>query len=448
MINTDSVLHGFTDLRNLDDLGPIVLNQAKGVYVYDQNGKKYLDANSCLWNSVVVFDHPRMIEVAKKQYEKFSGYHSFFGRISEPAVQLADKLIEISPFSRGKVFFTNSGSEANDTTVKLLWFINRRKGRPQRRKIITRINSYHGVTAVSASMTGKPYNSEFGLPLDGFIHAACPHFWKNSHKDESEEEFTKRMGEDLENIIQKEGPDTIAGFFAEPVMGAGGVIPPSKGYFAVVQKILQKYDIPFIADEVICGFGRTGNLWGSQTYDIQPDIIIASKCITSGFFPLGAVILGERLTEQMMDASYEAEEFFHGFTAGGHPVGCALALEAIDIIINEKMIENVQRLEPIFMGGLKKFEELEFIGEARGVGLMGALEMVQNKETKQSFDGSISIGERVANKCIENGLICRPLGPSIVLCPPFITTDDEMNIIFETLEKTLKKVFSDVKSLI
>ena len=448
MINTDSVLHGFTDLKNLDDFGPIVLNQAKGIYVYDQQGKKYLDANSGLWNSVIGFDNPRMIEAAKKQFEKFSGYHSFFGRIAEPAVQLADKLIEISPFSRGKVFFTNSGSEANDTTVKLLWFINKRKGKPQRRKIITRINSYHGVTAVSASMTGKPYNSEFGLPLDGFIHAACPHYWKNAQPEESEEAFTKRMGEDLESIIQKEGPDTIAGFFAEPVMGAGGVIPPSKGYFEVVQKILKKYDIPFIADEVICGFGRTGNLWGSQTYDIDPDIIIASKCITSGFFPLGAVILGERMTQQMMDASYEAEEFFHGFTAGGHPVGCALALEAIDIIINEKMIENVQRLEPIFMGGLKKFEDLEFIGEARGKGLMGALEMVQNKETKQSFDGSISIGERVANQCIENGLICRPLGPSIVLCPPFITSDDEMDIIFETLEKTLKKVFSDVKALI
>ena len=448
MINTDSVLHGFTDLKNLDDFGPIVLNQAKGIYVYDQQGKKYLDANSGLWNSVIGFDNPRMIEAAKKQFEKFSGYHSFFGRIAEPAVQLADKLIEISPFSRGKVFFTNSGSEANDTTVKLLWFINKRKGKPQRRKIITRINSYHGVTAVSASMTGKPYNNEFGLPLDGFIHAACPHYWKNAQPGESEEAFTKRMGEDLESIIQKEGPDTIAGFFAEPVMGAGGVIPPSKGYFEVVQKILKKYDIPFIADEVICGFGRTGNLWGSQTYSIDPDIIIASKCITSGFFPLGAVILGERMTQQMMDASYEAEEFFHGFTAGGHPVGCALALEAIDIIINEKMIENVRRLEPIFMGGLKKFEDLEFIGEARGKGLMGALEMVQNKETKQSFDGSISIGERVANQCIENGLICRPLGPSIVLCPPFITTDDEMDIIFETLEKTLKKVFSDVKALI
>ena len=193
------------------------------------------------------FDHPRMIEVAKKQYEKFSGYHSFFGRISEPAVRLADKLIEISPFSRGKVFFTNSGSEANDTTVKLLWFINRRKGKPQRRKIITRINSYHGVTAVSASMTGKPYNSEFGLPLEGFIHSACPHYWKFGHEGESEEAFTIRMGEDLESIIQKEGPDSIAGFFAEPVMGAGGVIPPSQGYFDLVQKILKKYDIPSVS---------------------------------------------------------------------------------------------------------------------------------------------------------------------------------------------------------
>ena len=303
------------------------------------------------------------------------------------------------------------------------------------------------MSAVSASVTGKPYKSEFGLPLDGFLHAACPHYWKYSEQNESEEEFTKRMGEDLENLIQKEGADTIAGFFAEPVMGAGGVIPPSQGYFDVVQKILSKYDIPFIADEVICGFGRTGNLWGSQTYNIQPDILIASKCITSGFFPLGAVILGEKMTQEMMEASYKAEEFFHGFTAGGHPVGCALALEAIDIIINEKMIENVRNLEPIFMGGLKKFEELEFIGEARGIGLMGALEMVHDKKTKTPFDGSISIGERVANQCIENGLICRPLGPSIVLCPPFITTEDEMGIIFETLDKTLRKVFDEVKSL-
>ncbi|MAV82289.1 MAG: aspartate aminotransferase family protein [Pelagibacteraceae bacterium] len=445
MTNTSHILHGFTDLKNLDTHGAIVLNKAEGIYVYDDKGKKYLDANSGLWNSVVGFDHPKMIEAAKIQYEKFSGYHSFFGRISEPAVLLADKLIEISPFNDGKVFFTNSGSEANDTCVKLLWFLNRRKGFKKRTKIITRINSYHGVTVVSSSMTGKPYNSEFGLPLDGFVHAPCPHYWKNSNENESEEDFSKRMAYELEELIKKENPDTIAGFFAEPVMGAGGVIPPSQNYFELIQPILKKYNIPFIADEVICGFGRTGNLWGSETYNINPDIIIASKCITSGFFPLGAVIIGERMTEELMKASYEAEEFPHGFTAGGHPVACALALQAIDIIINEKLIENVRSLEPLFMGGLKAFEDMEFIGEARGIGLMGALEMVQDKKTKQPFDSSLNMGEQVANKAIEKGLICRPLGPSIVLCPPFITTPEEIDTMYSILKETLKEVFNNIR---
>merc|ERR1711965_100197 len=422
-------LYGFTDLKTLNERGPVVISHGKGIYVYDIYNKKYLDANSGLWNACAGFDHTGLIEVAQKQYAKFAGYHSLFGRLPEETLELSDKIIEVSPFDDGRVFFCNSGPEANDTMIKMLWMLNARKGNLQKRKIITRINGYHGVTLGAASMTGKPYNGEFQLPLDGFIHADCPHYWKFGKEDETEDDFSKRMANNLEKLILKEGAETIAGFVAEPVQGAGGVIPPSKNYFDLIQPILKKYNIPFIADEVICGFGRTGNLWGCETYNIKPDIIISSKCITSGFFPLGAVILGERLTEQMMNASYEAEEFFHGFTAGGHPVGCALALEAIDIIINEKMIENVQRLEPIFMGGLKKFEELEFIGEARGVGLMGALEMVQNKETKQSFDGSISIGERVANQCIENGLICRPLGPSIVLCPPFITSDDEMDII-------------------
>lgn len=443
MINTSHILHGFTDIKNLLSVGPTVLNKARGIYVFDNKGKKYLDANSGLWNSVLGFDHPRMIKAARKQYEKFSGYHSFFGRISEPAVELSNKLIEVSPFNDGKVFFTNSGSEANDTCVKLLWFINNRKGLKNKTKIISRINSYHGVTIASASMTGKPYNSEFGLPLDGFIHTSCPHYWKNAHDNESEEHFSERMAKDLEELITKENPDTIAGFFAEPVMGAGGAIPPSKDYFRLIQPILKKYKIPFIADEVICGFGRTGNMWGSNTYNIKPDIIIASKCITAGFFPLGALIIGEEVTSELMRASYEAEEFPHGFTSGGHPVGCALALEAIDIIINENMIDKVRYLEPLFMEGLKEFEEMKFIGESRGIGLMGALEMVEDKETKKSFDSSLNMGEQVANKALEKGLICRPLGPSIVLCPPFITTKDEMYKMYDILRETLKEVFNE-----
>ena len=444
-MDTSHVLYGFTDLKNLDSHGPIVLNKAKGAYVYDTNGKKYFDGNSGLWNSVVGFDHPKMIATAQRQYEELSGYHSLFGRITEPAINLTNKLIEVSPFDEGKVFFTNSGSEANDTAVKLLWFMNSHKGTPKKRKIITRYNSYHGVTVGAASMTGKPYNDVFGLPLPDFIRSACPHYWKFGNEGESEESFSLRMAQDLEDVIEKEGAETIAGFFAEPVMGAGGVIPPSKDYFKLIQPILKKHNIPLIVDEVICGFGRTGNLWGSTTYDIKPDMIIASKCITSGFFPLGAVITGEEITKELIDASYAAEEFPHGFTAGGHPVGCALAVQAIDIIIEEKLVENVRKLEPLFMGGLKKFEDMEFIGEARGIGLMGALEMVQDKKTKKPFDGHMNMGERVANKAIEKGLICRPLGPSIVLCPPFITTPEQIDFMYTTLEDTLKEVFNDIK---
>mgnify|MGYP003310388233 CR=1 FL=1 len=282
-IDSNHHMHPFTDGEALKKKGARVITSASGIYLIDSEGNKLLDAMSGLWCVNIGYGRHELADVAQHQMKQLPYYNTFFQTSHPPVISLSEKLAEISPSGFNNVFYGSSGSEANDTTVKLLWFINRRKGKPDRRKIITRINSYHGVTAVSASMTGKPYNSEFGLPLDGFLHAACPHYWKYSEQNESEEEFTKRMGEDLENLIQKEGADTIAGYFAEPVMGAGGVIPPSQGYFDVVQKILNKYDIPFIADEVICGFGRTGNLWGSQTYNIQPDILIASKCITSGF---------------------------------------------------------------------------------------------------------------------------------------------------------------------
>ena len=430
-MDTSHVLYGFTDLKNLDSHGPIVLNKAKGAYVYDTNGKKYFDGNSGLWNSVVGFDHPKMIATAQKQYEELSGYHSLFGRITEPAINLTNKLIEVSPFDEGKVFFTNSGSEANDTAVKLLWFMNSHKGMPKKRKIITRYNSYHGVTVGAASMTGKPYNDVFGLPLPDFIRSACPHYWKFGNEGESEESFSLRMAQDLEDVIEKEGAETIAGFFAEPVMGAGGVIPPSKDYFKLIQPILKKHNIPLIADEVICGFGRTGNLWGCETYNIKPDIIISSKCLTAGYFPMGAVIVSKEFADEFTSISEDAEEFPHGFTAGGHPVGCAIALKAIDVIINEGLLERLQ-----------EFNQYEHIGETRGIGLMAALEMVKNKETKEPFEGHLNMGDKVANMSIDNGLICRPLGPAIVLCPQFIINKKQIDEMFDSLHSTLKQAFN------
>lgn len=437
-------LYGFTDLPSVHERGTVVLTHGKGPYVYDTHGREYLDSNSGLWNMVAGFDHPGLIAAAQAQFARFPGYHAFFGRMSDQTVMLSEKLVEVSPFARGKVFYTNSGSEANDTMVKILWFLHGAEGKPQRRKILTRWNSYHGVTAVSASMTGKPYNSVFGLPLPGFIHLGCPHYWRFGKPGETEEQFTARLAAELEATIIKEGPDTIAGFFAEPVMGAGGVLPPSKGYFQAVAPILKKYGIPLIADEVICGFGRTGNTWGSQTYDFMPDAIISSKNLTAGFFPMGAVILGPELSDRVQAASEAIEEFPHGFTASGHPVGCAIALKAIDVVMNEGLADNVNRLSPRLEAGLAEIAKNPNIGELRGVGYMWALEAVKDKPTKTPFDGSLSVSERIANTCTDMGLICRPLGQAIVLCPPFILTEGQMDEMFDKLDKALKKVFAEV----
>lgn len=440
----ESVFHGFSDMNTLNSNGPVVLTHGEGIRVFDVHGKGYIDANSGLWNNVAGFNHQGIIDTICEQARKFPGYHSFFGRVADTTVDLSEKLIEVSPFSQGKVFYTNSGSEANDTMVKMLWMLNRRKGQPQRRKIITRINAYHGVTAVSASMTAKPYNSEFGLPLPGFLHTDCPHYWRFGQQGESEPEFTQRLARNLEELIIKEGPDTIAGMFAEPVQGAGGVIPPSVGYFEAIRPILRRYDIPLIADEVICGFGRTGQMWGSEKYNMEPDAIIASKCITAGYFPMGAIILGKTLSDDLTRVSEQAEEFPHGFTAGGNPLGSAIALKSIEVLETEGLLENVTEVAPRFLEGLNRLSEHKYAGEARGVGLMGAVEIVADKNTKEALPSELQVSERIANKALEHGLICRPLGAAIVLGPPFIITNSELDQVFDILETTMHEVFNDI----
>ena len=442
--NLSSILYGFTDMKTLNERGPLVLSYGKNIYVYDIHNNKYMDANSGLWNCVAGFDHPGLVETAIQQYKKFAGYHSLFGRLTDTAVQLADKLIEISPFNAGRVFYTNSGSEANDTAVKILWMLNKRKGKANKRKIITRLNAYHGVTIGASSMTGKPYNEEFGMPLNDFIHTDNPHYWKHGNLNETEVEFSERLGKSLEDLIIHQDPETIAGFFAEPVMGAGGVIPPPKNYFDIIQPILKKYNIPFIVDEVICGFGRTGNLWGLETYNIDPDMIIASKCITAGFFPMGAVIVRKEIADQFVEISEQAEEFPHGFTSGGHPVGCAIAIKAIDVILKEGLLENVKNISPYFIKKLNEFKDYDNVGEIRGIGLMGAIEIVKDKTSKTPFESSLSIGEKIAIKSMENGLICRPIGASIVLCPQFIVTEKQLDDLFNMLHKSLKTTFENL----
>lgn len=435
-------LYGFTDLPSIRNRGTVVVTHGEGPYIFDTKGKKYLDSNSGLWNMVAGFDHKGLAEAAKAQYDRFPGYHAFFGRMSDQTVALSERLIDVSPWDQGKVFYTNSGSEANDTMVKMLWFMARAEGTPQKRKILTRGNGYHGVTAVSASMTAKPYNEVFGLPLDGFIHLTCPHYWREGREGETEAAFTARLARELEDVIAREGADTIAGFFAEPVLGAGGVIPPPEGYFQAMQAVLERHGIPLISDEVICGFGRTGNTWGCETYNFVPDVIISSKALTAGYFPMGAVMLGPKMADRLQSAIDPIEEFPHGFTASGHPVGCAVALKAIDVVLEEGLLDMVRAGTGRMEAGLRDIAKHPNIGELRGVGYMWALEAV--REGKIPFEGNLSVSERIANACTDHGLICRPLGQSVVLCPAFTLTDGQMDEMFEKLDAALQQVFSEI----
>ncbi|HTN96631.1 MAG TPA: aminotransferase class III-fold pyridoxal phosphate-dependent enzyme, partial [Nordella sp.] len=297
-------LHPFSHIPTLEEEGPVIIDRGEGVYIYDDRGRKYLEGNSGLWNVVLGFDNRKLIETAQRAYAKLPAYHAFFGRVAQSALDLSERIVKLAPMEANRVFYANSGSEANDTVVKLLWFLAEQEGKPHRRLLLSRKNAYHGMTVITASLTGKDYvKSASGLPLKEVRHLTCPHHWRESQAKESELEFSQRLALELEQTIRNTGPDFIAGFFAEPVMGAGGVIPPPEGYFQAIQPVLKKYGIPLIADEVICGFGRTGEFWGSQKYGMKPDIVVASKVITAGFFPMGAIILSPEMTERLEKAS-------------------------------------------------------------------------------------------------------------------------------------------------
>lgn len=438
-------LHPFSHIPTLEQSGPVIVDRGEGVYIYDDRGRKYLEGNSGLWNVVLGFDNKRLIETAQRAYAKLPAYHAFFGRVGQSALDLSERIVKLAPMEADRVFYANSGSEANDTVVKLLWFLAEAEGKPHRRLLLSRKNAYHGMTVMTASLTGKDYvKSASGLPLQEVRHLTCPHHWREGQANESETEFSERLALELEQTIRNTGADFIAGFFAEPVMGAGGVIPPPEGYFAAIQPVLRKYGIPLIADEVICGFGRTGEFWGSLKYGIKPDIVVASKVITAGFFPMGAIILSPEMTERIEKACAKYEELPTGFTTGAHPVGCAIALAALDEILDGGAFANVKAVAPEFQKQLRAMAGHPIVGEARGVGLMGALEMVADKKSKEPFAGHLDVSERVARQALKNGLICRPLGQSIVLAPPFIISEGQIGELFGILRKTLDEVHADI----
>jgi 4-aminobutyrate--pyruvate transaminase len=337
-----------------------------------------------------------------------------------------------------KAFFGNSGSEANDTIIKIIRYFNNAIGRPRKKKIISRHRAYHGVTVATASLTGLPWNHrDFDLPMEGVFHTTCPHHYRFGAAGEAEEDFATRCAADLEALIEREGPDTIAAMFAEPVMGAGGVIVPPATYFEKIQAVLRKHDILLVADEVICGFGRTGRFWGSQTYGLKPDIMSMAKQLSAAVMPISAVLINQRVFEAIRDNSAKYNNFGHGITYGGHPVAAAVALETLEIYKERRIMEHAAALSPHFHRRLKECADHPLVGEARGVGLMGAVEVVRDKATRESFDPALQVGPTLIRMAQERGLIVRSIGDSIAFCPPMITSEAEIDEMFARFRPAL-----------
>ncbi len=433
-----SVLHPYTPIHRLGEIAPLVIERGEGVFVYDTHGKPYIEGMSGLWCAGLGFGDEEMIEAATEQLRTLPYYHLFGAKGMEPAIELAEKLKEIAPMPVSKVFFTSSGSEANDTQVKLAWYLNNARGKPNKKKIISRTKAYHGVTIMSASLTGLPYNHiGWDLPVDRVLHTDCPHYYRFGQDGESEEEFTARMVKSLRDLIEREGPDTIAAMIAEPVMGAGGVIVPPAGYFPAIQAVLDEHDIIMIDDEVINGFGRTGNWWGSQTLGMKPTTISAAKQMTSAYAPLGAVLVPEDVYQAYVDHSAAIGTFGHGFTYGGHPLGCALGVKAIEIYQKRDIISHVRALTPVFEARMKKLAEHPLVGEARSCGLMGGVELVADTATKRPFDPKKGVGPKCVAFCERHGAILRAIGDTVALCPPMVITEAELNELFDRLERAI-----------
>lgn len=434
----ENLFHPATNLVVHEDSKPLILDKGEGIYVYDIQGNKYIEGLAGLWCNALGFGNESLVETAANQMQKF-GYGSLFASKShEPAIMLSEKLIEMSPYQEGKVFFGNSGSDANDTQFKLFTYLNNALGKPKKKKFLARKKGYHGITVASGSMTGIPANHKlFDLPLPNFFHTDTPHFYREQISNETEEAFVARLTSNLEELIIKEGSDSFMAMIAEPLIGAGGVLIPPKNYFPAIQAVLDKYDIPLIDDEVVCGFGRTGNCWGYETFSMRPSSITIAKALSSGYIPISAVIVPEDIFEPIKKASNDVGVFGHGYTYSGHPVACAVALKTLEIYEELNLFSHVEKIAPKFQERVNKLGTFEFVGEARGIGLIAALEIVKNKGTKENFDPYGKVGKQIAEICQKNGLIVRAIGDVIAICPPLIITEEQVDEMFDILEASL-----------
>ena len=447
-IDQASVLHPATSIADHLQKGPRIMTEGSGVTLVDTAGRRYLDAVAGLWCVNIGYGRHEVADAMGAQARRLAYYHTFSSMSNEPQIRLAERLLSIAPRTLSKVFFGNSGSDANDTQVKLVWYYNNLRGKPRKKKIVSRLLAYHGTTVASASLTGLPaFHRAFDLPIPNVLHTATPHYYRHGAPGQSEAEYARALAAELDALIEREGPDTVAAFIAEPVMGAGGVLVPPQTYFDEVQAVLRKHDVLMIADEVICGFGRLGRIFGSEVYGIEPDLMTAAKGLTSAYFPLSAVFVSERVWTVLREASPQMGAFAHGFTYSGHPVGAAAAMANLDILLGEDLVGNSARVGAYLQGRLREtLAGHPLVGDVRGVALIAGIELVADRASKRPFDPAMKVANRVAQSCLDDGLIVRalPAGDVVALSPPLCLTRSQADEIVERLERGLRAVADEL----
>ena len=443
-----SVLHPQTHAGRHQEVGPTVMSHGDGIFIHDDEGHAYLDAGAGLWCASLGFSNQRLAKVAADAMSRL-GYYQIFRHASHgPAIDLSEKLLSLAPVPMSKVMLQCSGSEANDSAVKLVWYHWHIQGKPEKHKIISRRGSYHGSTCVATSLTARPeYQAGFGLPFDGFLYAESLNYYRDAQPGESEQQFSQRLADSLEAQILREGPDTVAAFWCDPVQGSAGALPPPAGYFEKIQTVLRKYDILLVADEVICGFGRTGNMWGCQTYDIRPDMITCAKALSAAMQPISAVLLNERIFQSVVQSSEKYGAFIHGYTYAGHPVAASVALETLKIYEEIDIVGHVRSVEPVFLQTLGTLKDHPLVGDFSGVGLIGGLELVSDKATRESYPASVGLGARLDAHARRNRLILRIAGNRIAFSPALIITAEQIAELGVRLRRTLDDTYREIQAL-
>jgi L-2,4-diaminobutyrate transaminase len=436
-----SFLHPFTPLADHLESGPRIIVEGEGAWLRDLDGQRYFDAVAGLWCVDIGYGRAEVAEAIYEQAKKLSYFHAFSSMATEPSIRLADRLIRLAPEGLSKVFFGNSGSDANDTNVKLVWYYNNLRGKPEKVKIISRLKGYHGVTVAAASLTGLPLlHKAWHLPLPEVKHTACPDVYRDKPDGMSELDYSQQLAAELDQMIEREGPDTVGAFIAEPVMGAGGVHVPPEGYFAAIQAVLDRHDVLMIADEVICGFGRLGHWFGSNRFGIRPDIMTVAKGLTSGYVPMSGSLIGDKVWQVIVDHSREIGPFGHGYTYTAHPVAAAAAMANLDIIEREGLVDNAARVGAQFQHRMREaFADHPLVGHVRGEGLIMGVELVADKTSKQAFEPRHKVAARIVQCCLAEGLITRnlPSGDVVAFSPPLTIGRDDVELIADRFAKGL-----------